>query len=448
LPRPTILKASDLGREFSRDAKSNVVGGSIIPAMHYDLTTLPNGLRIISQDMPSVHSVSIGMWVDTGSRDEEPIESGASHFLEHLLFKGSEELSANEISEALDAVGARHNAFTSKEYTCYWARTRDADLSLAIRILSEMIQRPAFRQDEIDSERHVVLEEINMNEDDPTDVAHEMFVTGLWAGHPLAPPILGSRESIATMSRDTIANYWNRRYTPHSVVVAAAGRVDHADLVSRIEEAMGGWTGPAVGREKSVIDPRANIQVTTRETEQAHLVLGGSGLRRDDDRRWALTVVDHVLGGGMSSRLFRAIREQRGLAYAVHSFRMPFLETGAVAVYVGTSPEQTGEVLGLVRAELDRLMVQGLTAEELDRAKGHVKGSLALSLEDSGSRMNRLGRNELIDLEHLSVDQVVEKIEAVTLGDAVAVAQDVYGAPYVLGAVGPFEEADLAGFLA
>jgi predicted Zn-dependent peptidase len=411
--------------------------------MHYDLTTLPNGLRIISQDMPSVHSVSIGMWVDTGSRDEEPIESGASHFLEHLLFKGSERLSANEISEALDAVGARHNAFTSKEYTCYWARTRDADLPLAIDILSEMIQRPAFRQDEIDSERHVVLEEINMNEDDPTDVAHEMFVEGLWEGHPLAPPILGTRDSINAMTRDTIAGYWGRRYTPHSVVVAAAGRVDHADVVSQIEGKMGGWSGPAVGREKSVIDPGSDVRVTTRDTEQAHLVLGGAGLRRDDDRRWALTVVDHVLGGGMSSRLFREIRERRGLAYAVHSFRMPFLETGAIAIYVGTSPDQTGEVLGLVRSELNRLMSDGLTGDELSRAKGHVKGSLALSLEDTGSRMNRLGRNELIDLEHLSVEQVVEKIEAVTAADALAVARDVYAAPYVLGAVGPFSAAEL-----
>jgi predicted Zn-dependent peptidase len=393
--------------------------------------------------MPSVHSVSIGMWVDTGSRDEEPVEAGASHFLEHLLFKGSERLSANEISEALDALGARHNAFTSKEYTCYWARTRDADLPLAIDILSEMIQRPAFRQDEIDSERHVVLEEINMNDDDPTDVAHEMFVEGLWEGHPLAPPILGTRDSITAMTRATIAGYWERRYTPHSVVVAAAGRVEHADLVSRIESTLGSWAGPAVGREKSVIDARTGVKVTTRDTEQAHLVLGGSGLRRDDDRRWALTVVDHVLGGGMSSRLFREIRERRGLAYAVHSFRMPFLETGSVAVYVGTSPDQTAEVLGLVRGELDRLMDGGLTPDELERAKGHVKGSLALSLEDSGSRMNRLGRNELIDLEHLSVDQVVEKIEQVTPADALAVAQDVYQAPYVLGAVGPFEADEL-----
>jgi predicted Zn-dependent peptidase len=310
-----------------------------------------------------------------------------------------------------------------------------------------MLMEPAFRQDEIDSERHVVLEEINMNEDDPTDVAHEMFIRELWDGHPLAPPILGTRDSINAMTRDTISGYWGRRYSPGSVVVAAAGRVDHADLVTQITERMGEWQGPEIGRDRGEPAVEGGVRVTRRDTEQAHLVFGSVGLARDDDRRWAHTVVDHVLGGGMSSRLFREIREQRGLAYAVHSFRMPFLETGANAIYVGTTPTQTSEVLKLVRSELDKLMQDGLTEDELARAKGHVAGSLALSLEDSSSRMTRLGRNELTGLEHLSVDEVVEKIDAVEADEALAVARDAYDGPYVIGAVGPFDADDLEVFI-
>lgn len=282
-----------------------------------------------------------------------------------------------------------------------------------------------------------------MNEDDPTDVAHELFVRALWDGHPLAPPILGTRESITAMTRDTISGYWGRRYASSSVVVAAAGRIDHEDLASRIAAVMGDWEGSVEQRKPEVPAPHAGVSVKRRDTEQAHLVLGTPGISRADDRRWALNVADHVLGGGMSSRLFREIREERGLAYAVHSFRIPFLETGATAVYVGTTPSQTAEVLKLVRSEFDKLMGDGLSASEIERAKGNVKGSLALSHEDSSNRMTRLGRAELTGVEHLSVDEIVERIEAVTNEDVMEVARAVYQGPYVLGAVGPFDGEDL-----
>ena len=415
--------------------------------MEYSLTTLPNGLRIITQEMPTVRSISIGMWIDTGSRDEEPIEAGASHFLEHLLFKGSETMSARYIGEAFDAVGARHNAFTSKEYTCFWVRSRDADLPLAVEILAEMLQRPAFRQGEIDSERHVVLEEINMNEDDPTDVAHEMFMKAMWSGHPLSPPILGTRASITEMTRETIAGYWRRRYTPHATVVAAAGNLVHDEMVSFVEQHMAEWQGPELERDSTVPEDRACVEVTTRDTEQAHLILGGRGLRRDDDQRWALTILDHVLGGGMSSRLFREIREERGLAYAVHSFRMGFLEAGSIGVYVGTTPTQAAEVLMLVRDEFDKLVESGITSEELDRAKGYVKGALALSLEDSNSRMAHLGRNEISNLVHLSIDETVDNIDTVSGDDVLNLARELYAGPFVVGAVGPFGAKDLEEFV-
>ena len=416
--------------------------------MHHQLTTLPNGLRVISQDMPSVRSIAIGCWVDTGSRDETAAEAGASHFLEHLLFKGSEKWSARAISDAFDAIGARHNAFTSKEYTCYWARMRDADLPLGVEILAEMLQRPAFRPEEIDSERHVVLEEINMNEDDPTDVAHEQFITALWRGHSLAPPILGTKDSITAMSRDVIAGYWARRYSPTSVVVAVAGRVDHEALVELVTEHFAGWTGTAPARLVTPPSPEAGVKVRSRDTEQAHLVIGSPALSRSDDRRFALTVADHVLGGGMSSRLFHEIRETRGLAYAVHSFRLPFQEAGATAVYVGTTPNQAVEVLELVRAEYAKLIESGLSDDELNRAKGHVKGSLAISLEDANSRMNRIGRNELTGIEHLSVDEIVARVGAVTEADVIEVARAAYGGPYVIGAVGPFDATDLEPLVA
>ncbi len=414
--------------------------------MEHELTTLPNGLRVITHNMPTTRSIAVGCWVDTGSRDEIGAEAGASHFLEHLLFKGSEMWSARAISEAFDAIGARHNAFTSKEYTCFWTRMRDEDLPLGLDILGEMIQRPAFRQSEIDSERNVVLEEINMNEDDPTDVAHEQFITALWASHPLAPPILGTPESISSMSRDTIHDYWSRRYTPYSTVVAAAGHLPD-DIVDQIAERFGAWEGDPIGR--ALVEPSiaSSVQVRSKDTEQAHLVLGSPSFPRNDDRRFALMLADHILGGGMSSRLFHEIRETRGLAYAVHSFGLPFADTGAAAIYVGTTPSQTAEVLTLIRHEIDLLVSDGLTPEELDRAKGHVKGALALGLEDALSRMNRIGRTELTGLPHMTVDETVERISIVTLDEVRDAAKAAYSGPYVLGAVGPFGVDDLQEFV-
>lgn len=414
--------------------------------MEHQLTTLPNGLRVITHTMPTTRSVTIGCWVDTGSRDEFGAEAGSSHFLEHLLFKGSETWSARQISETFDGIGARHNAFTSKEYTCFWTRMRDEDLPIGLEVLSEMLQRPAFRQHEIDSERNVVLEEINMNEDDPTDVAHEQFITALWATHPLAPPILGTKESITSMSRDVIHDYWKRRYTPKSTVVAIAGHIPD-DLIDQVAERFGAWEGEATTR--TLIDPPAlsTVQVRSRDTEQAHLVFGSQSFPRADDRRYALMLADHVLGGGMSSRLFHEIRETRGLAYAVHAFRLPFADAGASAIYVGTTPKQTAEVLKIVRDEIESLVSNGLSDEELERAKGHVKGALALGLEDSQSRMSRLGRTELTGLDHLTVDETVERISQVEHADVIAAAKAAYSGPYVLGAVGPFGQDDLLEYV-
>jgi predicted Zn-dependent peptidase len=416
--------------------------------MDHQITTLPNGLRVITETMPSVRSVSVGAWVDTGSRDETEVEAGCSHFLEHLLFKGTEDLSAREIAEAFDSVGARSNAFTSKEYTCYWAQMRDEDLGMGIDLLSEMIQRPAFRVDEIASEAHVVLEEINMNEDDPSDVAHDRFARALWGEHTLALPVLGTRDSITGMTREVIEGYWDRRYHPSTVVLAAAGHVDHADAVEMATRHFGDWKGEDADHDFADAAIGPNVEVVTRDTEQAHLVIGGESLTRDDDRRYAFGILNHVVGGGMSSRLFRTIREERGLAYAVYAFRMPYADSGAYGVYVGTTPHQTDHVLELIRQELGSIVADGISGAELERAKGNMKGGLALSMEDTNSRMVRLGRHELTGVEHLTLDETVARIDAVTLDEVHDVARDVYGGPFVIGAVGPFEASDLEQYVA
>lgn len=411
--------------------------------MDHQLTTLPNGLRVITESMPAVRSVAVGCWVDAGSRDEDSPEAGASHFLEHLLFKGSERLSAQDIARAFDAVGARSNAFTSKEYTCYWAQLRDEDLPMGIELLGEMLRRPAFRPDEIASEALVVLEEINMNEDDPADVAHDQFARALWGDHVLALPVLGTRESISAMERGVIDRYWSRRYHPPAVVVAAAGHIAHEDAVAMATEHFGDWNGAGAGRRVAQPDIEPSVRVVTRDTEQAHLVFGGEALTRTDERRFAFGILNHVMGSGMSSRLFREIREERGLAYAVYSFRMPYTESGAYGVYVGTTPHQTSQVLDLVRGALAEVVDEGISPEELERAKGNLKGSLALSMEDTNSRMVRLGRHELTGVPHLSLDETVARIDAVTLAEVHAVAASVYGGPHTLGAVGPFDAASL-----
>ena len=416
--------------------------------MDHQLTTLDNGLRVITETMPSVRSAAVGCWVDTGSRDETAVEAGASHFLEHLLFKGTDEISAREIAEAFDAVGARSNAFTSKEYTCYWAQLRDEDLAMGVELLAEMMQRPAFRPDEIESESHVVLEEINMNEDDPADVAHERFAVALWGEHVLAKPVLGTRESITAMDRDVIDGYWRRRYHPATVVLAAAGNVEHAAAVAMAEERFGSWGGGEAEHDLGAADIDSRVEVVTRDTEQAHLVLGGESLVRGDERRFSFGILSHVVGGGMSSRLFRSIREERGLAYAVYAFRMPYADSGAYGVYVGTTPHHTAQVLEIIRDELASIVADGISQAELDRAKGNMKGGLALSMEDTNSRMVRLGRHELTGLEHLTLDETVARVESVSLAEVHAVARDIYSKPFVLGAVGPFDALDLERHLA
>ncbi|MDE0601794.1 MAG: pitrilysin family protein [bacterium] len=414
---------------------------------HYRLSTLDNGLRVITEEMPALRSVSVGCWVDTGARDERANEAGASHFLEHLLFKGTEEISARQISETFDGMGAESNAFTSKEQTCYWARLVDDDLPVGLGLLSEMLQRPAFRQSEIDSERQVVFEEINMREDDPQDSAFEAFSRTVLDGHALGRPVLGTRESIGAMTRADLKGYWRRRYGPNSVVVAVAGAVRHTEVRDLVAELFGEWGGGEVGHDFSPNVPSASVGLVERDTEQAHLVLGGAGIDRTDERRWAFGVLNLVLGGGMSSRLFTSIREERGLAYAIFSFGHSYADSGVWGIYAGTTPRQTAEVMEVIDGQLSMLMEDGITDAELEKARGAARGALALAMEDSQSRMVHLGREEICGLEHLSMDERLERILAVDRAEVTEVARQVFSGPKTLGVVGPFAESDLTGYV-
>jgi predicted Zn-dependent peptidase len=403
-------------------------------------TQLDSGLRIVTESLPGLRSVAVGYWVGTGSRDEPDALSGASHFLEHLLFKGTERRHAADIAEAVESVGGDMNAFTGQEVTAFYMRMPDRHLATALDIMSDIVWSPALRTDEVESERQVILEEIKMRDDAPDDLVHEVFAGALFPGHPLGREVAGSDATIEAMTRDQIAAYHSLHYRPGNVVVAVAGNVEHDDVVAQVEAALPGGDRDRPARdERGGAAPPEPFAPLNQPNEQAHVVLGTRALRRDDPDRYALAVLDQVLGGGMSSRLFQEVREKRGLAYSVYSYRAAFQETGALAVYAGTAPERVEETLELVNAELDRLVDDGgVTEKELNSAKGHLTGSLALSLESSSSRMHRIGRSELTMGEIPSLDDVVAAVEAVTPDDVARVIDRVLGSSErTLAAVGP-----------
>ncbi|HEU0132162.1 MAG TPA: pitrilysin family protein [Mycobacteriales bacterium] len=417
-------------------------------------TVLPGGLRVVTESMPTVRSVAFGIWVGVGSRDESPGLAGASHFLEHLLFKGTKRRSALDIAAVMDAVGGEMNAFTAKEYTCYYARVLDSDLPLAVDVVSDMVTSSLIATDDVESERGVILEEIAMHDDAPDDIVHDAFAKAIFGDHPLGRPVLGTVDSITGVSRGSINGYYRRRYQPRNMVVAVAGNVDHARVVRLVRKAFAGFldgdVDPAAPRAGSSA-PRVlgGVQVTRRPTEQANLVLGTGGLARTDERRFALGVLNNALGGGMSSRLFQEVRERRGLAYSVYSYHSQYADTGLFGVYAGCAPARVTEVLSLCREQLDEVAAKGITAEEVARGKGQLKGSLVLGLEDTGSRMSRIGKGELVYGEQLTVDEVIARIDAVTPDDVRAVAADVL-APASLGlaVIGPFDDVDFSAAVA
>ncbi|HEY3736901.1 MAG TPA: pitrilysin family protein [Jatrophihabitans sp.] len=412
-------------------------------------TVLPGGLRIVTEAMPGVRSAAVGVWIPVGSRDETTTLAGASHFLEHLLFKGTATRSALQISSSLEAVGGEFNAFTEKEHTCYYATVLDRDLPLAVDVIADVVLNATIAAQDVEVERSVVLEEIAMRDDDPSDLVHDIFAESLLGDTPLGRPILGTVDSMSTLNRKQVHGYYRRRYTTDAMVVAVAGNVEHAEVVRLVRKAFAGRLDPAEvsaaprrGGIAQVARPAREITVSSDDTEQANLVLGCHGYSRHDDRRFAVGVLSAAIGGGMSSRLFQRIREERGLAYSVYSFTSSYADAGIFGVYAGCQPGKAEEVLGLMLTELDAVAGGVLTEEEIERGKGQMRGSIVLGLEDSGSRMNRIGKSEMTYGDILGVDTLLERIDAVTAQDVAEIAAELLNRPRALTVVGPFGEHD------
>ncbi|MDO8144592.1 MULTISPECIES: pitrilysin family protein [Isoptericola] len=414
-------------------------------------TVLPGGVRVLTEHMPGLRSATVGAWVGVGSRDETDGHHGSTHFLEHLLFKGTARRSALDIAEAFDAVGGEANAATGKEHTCYYARVLDADVPMAVDVVSDMMTSARLDPDELETERGVILEELAMAEDDPADLAHERFAAAVLGSHPLGRPIGGTPDAIRGVPREAVWEHYRWHYRPETLVVAAAGGVDHDRLVDQVGEALsaGGWdlTVPASPRPRRSDAPESDgvptegVDVTVhRPIEQANVILGTTGLSATDERRFTMTVLNAVLGGSMSSRLFQEIREKRGLAYATYSFAQGHGGLGTFGLYAGCTPGRTDEVVTMLGAELDRLAEDGITVAELDRSVGQLSGGLVLGLEDTGSRMSRLGRSELVLGELMTVDESLERIRSVTREDVRELAADLAARPRSVVRVGPFTE--------
>jgi predicted Zn-dependent peptidase len=396
------------------------------------LSTLDSGVRVVTEAMPSVRSIALGFWIRAGSRDEAHEHAGISHFLEHLLFKGTDRFSSFEIDELFDAMGAEVNAGTGKETTSVYSRFLDVHLERAFDVLQDMVLRPAYP--DIDSERQVVIEEIAMYEDEPSDKVHDVLARAIFGDHPLGRPVIGRADVISSVPVPQIAQWHHGRYVPGNIVVAAAGNLEHERIVELVEAAVG-ESAPAPVHDPVTAPLVPTVRFHSKETEQYHLAIGGPGIPRGDDRRFALRVLDTLLGGSTSSRLFQEVREKRGLAYSVYSYTSQYADTGQVALYVGTRPDNVAEAMEVIGVELRRLQDEGVSAEELERARDNAKGRTVLSMESSATRMNRIGSSVLMGVPLLTVDEVLARFDAVTLDDVVDLARELW-APERLSAAG------------
>ncbi len=417
-------------------------------------SVLPGGVRVLTEAMPGQRSATIGFWVGVGSRDEAVGQHGSTHFLEHLLFKGTRRRTALEIASAFDEVGGESNAATAKESTCYFARVLDTDLPMAIDVIADMITGAVLDPREMDQERDVILEEIAMDSDDPTDVAHEHFVAAVLGTHPLARPIGGTPDAIRAVDRDSVWDHYQRYYRPDELVITAAGGLDHDVVCSLVVDALSaaGWnlepsTAPSPRRatDRAVIAGTAGLHVVKRPVEQANIIMGCPSLVATDGRRFVMSVLNAVLGGGMSSRLFQEVREKRGLVYSTYSFASAYADAGYFGMYAGCSPSKVSQVIELLGAELDKLAHGGIADDELRKAVGQLCGGIVLALEDTGSRMSRLGRAELVSGEYQDIDETLRLIKAVTAAEVQELARELAAAPRTITVVGPFEETETFG---
>jgi len=405
-----------------------------------------SGLRIVTEEVPSVRSAAVGIWVNVGSRDEAPATAGASHFLEHLLFKGTTNRTALEISSSIESVGGEMNAFTSKEYTCFYARVIDTDLPMAIDVVSDLITSSIVTALDVDAERKVVLEEIAMRDDDPSDLVHDLFSDTFYGDTAIGRPILGTIDSIKGMSRNTVFNYYKKKYLPQDLVVAVAGNIKHKRIVAMVEEALSRdnfldvHAAPVIRPNTPVKNSKQqSVGLMFKKSEQAHMFYGMEGVARADERRFAMGVLSAALGGGMSSRLFQEIREKRGLAYSVYAYAQQFAGSGLLGFYAGCNPSKAVEVVEIIRSILTDVADNGMTHEEIERAKGAVRGSLVLSQEDSGSRMSRIGKNEIVYGQVMDFDDILKSIARVSAQDIREIASEFLVKTPTLALVGPFK---------
>ena len=398
--------------------------------------TLDNGVRLIAEKIPHVRSVAMGIWVGTGSENESLTNNGISHFIEHMMFKGTKNRTAREVAEAFDAIGGHVNAFTSKEITCYYAKVLDEHFSTALEILSDMFFESVFDETEIEKEKKVVLEEIYMVEDTPDDLVHDMLSEVSVGDHSLGYPVLGTAETVNRFRREDLFQYIRQFYAPSNVVIAVAGNLPDG-YQEMVEEAFSRHQGemPALTKETPVFTP--NVKVKQKETEQTHLCIGLPGLAAGDDDFYTLVLLNNVLGGNMSSRLFQEIREERGLAYSVFSYHSAHRDTGLFAIYAGTKHGQENEVVEYIYQILDDIKSHGLTTDELNKAKEQLKGSLMLGLESTNNRMSRLGRNELLLNRQFSLDEIIEKVEKITLEGVNRLARQIFSSPMSLALISP-----------
>ena len=405
-------------------------------------TVLPGGLRVVTEFVPSVRSASVGVWVNVGSRDEGPTVAGAAHFLEHLLFKATPTRTAVEIAQAVDAVGGELNAFTAKEHTCYYAHVLDDDLELAVDLVSDVVLRGSCESHDVELERDVVLEEIAMRDDDPEDALGDVFFAAMFGDHPVGRPVIGSVDSVAAMTRSQLHSFHVRRYIPERMVVAVAGNVDHDVVVALVRKYFGrnlvkGRRPQPPRKGTRRLAGRPGLAVLDRDCEQTHLSLGVRIPGRHWPQRWPLAVLNTALGGGLSSRLFQEIRERRGLAYSVYSSIDTFADGGTLSVYAGCLPERFDEVVRLTTEVLEAVARDGISEAEWRIAKGSMRGGLVLGLEDSASRMNRLGRSELNYGEYRTISSTLADIDGVTLEDVNAVARQILTKPFGAAVLGP-----------
>jgi predicted Zn-dependent peptidase len=406
-------------------------------------TTLPGGLRVVTEYLPAVRSASVGVWVGVGSRDEGSTVAGAAHFLEHLLFKSTPTRTAVEIAQAMDAVGGELNAFTAKEHTCYYAHVLDNDLALAVDLVADVVLNGRCAAGDVELERDVVLEEIAMRDDDPEDALADMFLTALFGDHPVGRPVIGSAQSVSSMTRSQLHSFHQRRYTPERMVVAVAGNVDHDEVLALVRQHFGarlvrGNRPVAPRKGTGRVNGSPTLLLGNRDAEQTHVSLGVRTPGRGWEHRWALSVLHTALGGGLSSRLFQEIREARGLAYSVYSALDVFADSGALSIYAACQPERFADVMLVTRQVLESVARDGITESECRIAKGSLRGGLVLSLEDSGSRMSRLGRSELNYGRHRSIEHTLAQIERVTVDEVNAVARRLLSGRCGAAVVGPY----------